>query len=68
MCQVNAKFALGKMGDADQMQQALKAMDTVADVALNDNILSLSFNHHKYTEREIAKAIEAHGFEVKYAE
>lgn len=68
MCQVNAKFTLGKMGDVTQMQEALATMETLNSIALTDNVLSVSFNHHKYTEREIARAIEAHGFEVKSVE
>lgn len=64
MCQVNAKFTLDSAGDLNQVKQSLEAMETVSAVTVTDNVLSLSFNHHKYTERELARAIETYGFKV----
>jgi hypothetical protein len=68
MCQINAKFTLAQMGDISQVKQSLEAMETVNDVNISDNVLSLSFNHHKYTERELARDIETHGFKVQSVE
>jgi hypothetical protein len=64
MCQIIATFTLSKMGDVDQLQQSLQNMDTVNDITISNNILSLSFNHHTYTEFEITRVIQSHGFEV----
>ncbi|MBP2664849.1 MAG: hypothetical protein H6Q71_2797 [Firmicutes bacterium] len=67
MCQVNAAYTLSKMGDVNQIQQSLQSMETVKDITINDNTLSLSFNHHKYTEFEIIRVIQDHGFEINFA-
>ena len=64
MCQINAKFTLDNTGDLGQVKQSLEAMETVNDVRITGNVVSLSFNHHKYTERELARAIETSGFKV----
>ena len=64
MCQINATFTLDNTGDLGQVKQSLEAMETVNDVRITGNVVSLSFNHHKYTERELARAIETYGFKV----
>lgn len=65
MCQVSAKFAITKQGNVDAMQASLLAMETVQDVTVAQNVLLVSFNHHKHTEDSIANVIKAHGFELE---